>query len=497
MKRFFHFLMAVIMILSLFSSTSIAAGYTLPQRMYRQLKAGSGLMGSFVIHGNADPEQRPFLSLLQNAEYEIAGIKTDDYLHYHLFQPAENNDISIPAEFFRLNGGYYFGSTFTDNDSYKLPETDSLISLLTNTAESNPPVSARLLRILLTTGEGHPSGDTVAIEKMIDMWLSGYTPETVIQKDSGSVPQLTETFTIPFENLYETIGTVINYINQNDSALSVLRSSLSEDEISLYFNPDLLYYYNEAMNSLDIKGDIVFSRTVSTFGEMLESTLTLPLVEKQTGYSSLTIHSDDQRKRFELTGDKGCVIADLPVSLSFSEKEFEYTVHLILIRSKTTAEKNRSLRILLRKSHEEHSDPEETVTYETDLIDMLAEQDVSILPETVSPDLIAQTPPVSAHVELSYSSKSQVYSAPTTLKFSAAIEQGGFSYSIAGSVKTTSPDKIKKDYDWAFLPFPREGTADTGSYTLADFADLFSSWKKAAEEKIVHIPEDIRQQVNE
>ena len=85
MKRRFGFVLTMIMILSLLAS-ACAGGYTLPQKMFKQLQVGSGLTGSFVIHGNADQNSQPLLNILQNTEFEIVGIKSDGYLHYHIFQ---------------------------------------------------------------------------------------------------------------------------------------------------------------------------------------------------------------------------------------------------------------------------------------------------------------------------------------------------------------------------------------------------------------------------
>ena len=76
MKKRLCFLTTVVLIFSFISSA--CAAYTLPYKLLRQLEVGSGLKGSFVIHSNADAEKQPLIHALQNAEFEIRGIRSDD-----------------------------------------------------------------------------------------------------------------------------------------------------------------------------------------------------------------------------------------------------------------------------------------------------------------------------------------------------------------------------------------------------------------------------------
>ncbi len=488
MKRRFGFVLTMIMILSLLAS-ACAGGYTLPQKMFKQLQVGSGLTGSFVIHGNADQNSQPLLNILQNTEFEIVGIKSDGYLHYHIFQSVDSDSLSVPAEFLGLDGKYYFRSSFFD-EAYTVPEANQVINLLLNIHGENPPVFAQLLKMLIKGDDGDDGFDTSTLEKKVDLWISGYTPETTFLKDEESVPKLKQVFTIPVESMYHTICELIQYVSQNDSAMSILRSFLSEDEISLYFNPDLSWYYLEALGSLDMKESIVFTRTVSTLGELLESTITLPLDESRTGYSSVTIHNDDQRKEIRAAGAKGFVLIDMPLEFSLAEKETDETIRFALIRPEGT---NLSLKISVKKTHEEHNDPEETRTYETDSYKILMEHDESILPEGISSGRNSAAETIEAEIELRYSSKTQLYSSPTTLEFSASISQGAYHYDVAGKVKTASPEKVQNDYPWAFERPDPASAVGTDTYSFADFAQLIARWIGTAGEQLVRTPEEIRQ----
>ena len=138
--------------------------------MLKQLQVGSGLTGSFVIHGNADSARQPLLYALQNSEYEIVGIKTDDYLHYHIFQSVDSDTVSVPAEFLRMNGHSFFRSSFFDGSAYTVPDADQLVSLLLHLDGENEPVFASLLSLILSDGsDSSDVADLSSLEKKIDL----------------------------------------------------------------------------------------------------------------------------------------------------------------------------------------------------------------------------------------------------------------------------------------------------------------------------------------
>ena len=60
---------------------------TLLVKMRRQLQVGSGLTGSFVIHGNVDAERYPLMNAILDTEFEIRSMRSGDNLHAEL-QPG-------------------------------------------------------------------------------------------------------------------------------------------------------------------------------------------------------------------------------------------------------------------------------------------------------------------------------------------------------------------------------------------------------------------------
>ena len=68
MKKILSILLVLVLTTACIAAS--AAGYTLPEKMERQLQVGSGLKGSFVIRANADAELSPVVHALQNAAFE-------------------------------------------------------------------------------------------------------------------------------------------------------------------------------------------------------------------------------------------------------------------------------------------------------------------------------------------------------------------------------------------------------------------------------------------
>ena len=132
-----------------FLTAASAAGYTLPEKMERQLQVGSGLKGSFVIHSNADQELSPFVHSIRNAAYEIRGIRSGDDLHYYIYQPGEGETLSSLTEFCRIGNTGYLRSDFLPEAAYRLPDFEEFIASFLKAEGENPSILPELIRLLV------------------------------------------------------------------------------------------------------------------------------------------------------------------------------------------------------------------------------------------------------------------------------------------------------------------------------------------------------------
>ena len=127
MKRMLCCLLTAVLFV-FFTASAFAAAYTLPYKMQRQLEVGSGLKGSFVIHSNASAEKEPLIHALSNVEFEIRGIRSENNIHYYIYQPGENEDRNNLTEFSILDNKYFLRSDFLAGKPYQLPDIDTFVN---------------------------------------------------------------------------------------------------------------------------------------------------------------------------------------------------------------------------------------------------------------------------------------------------------------------------------------------------------------------------------
>ena len=482
MKKLFSIVLTILMILS-FLSSAFAAGYTLPEKMQRQLLVGSGLKGSFVVHGNISEEIFPFLYSIKNTEFEIRGISHEGDLHYYIYQPGENESRNALTELYKNNNSFYFRSDLLDNAVYLLPDAEHIINLYLKSEGPNPSVFLDLMKILVFNSPTNANDtDTSMLEKQIENWITGFSPETTIQSGENGTPRLSQSFSIPVESMYNAATELVLLVSRNDPAMSYLRSILSDEQISLYFNPDLAYYYLEAMQNLDLTGEIVFMRTVSAMGEPLFTSLTLPLDASRTGFSSLTIQNDETRKSILITGPKRTFQLDMPTAFDKAENDYDHEFRLLRIDTDDSSKRNLAIQIHLTRKHEEYDDSDESKAHESDHYTIQITRDTSWLPPEVDASLIPEMEPVEAEIDLRYSSKLQL-SSPTTLEIGLSIVHGEYNFDLTGIVKTATP--------WEFSPFDISEATDTASFAKDNFQEIKKTWIRNASTILIHTPEEI------
>ncbi len=477
MKKFCSMILTAIMIVAMMSAAS-AAGYTLPEKMERQLQVGSGLKGSFVIHANADPERYPLLHSIQNAEFEIRGIQYEGNQHYYIYQSGENETLNALTEYSKIDGAEYLRSDFLDYSAILLPTADHLINAWLKSEGENPSVFPDLLRMVLNSKE-EPSLNTENLERQIELMISAFSTKPFVQREEGS-PRMNQTFRIPVEMLYETVADLLETINSSESYMGFFREFLDQEQIDTYMNPNLGYYYVDAMKQLDMKGDILLSRTVSTLGDLIESSLVLPLDTGKTGYDSLTIANSETRKSLLLEGPRGVIYLDLPLEFELKAEQYENAeIRFVRIDHERGKSPNVALKIIASKNTVKFDSTEDNRIHENESYTLKLTRDTEKLPDGVSEEMIPETEDAEAEIGILWSSKSQL-SSPTTLELSCKVNHGKFSLGLQGSIKTASP--------WVFTPFDTRNAVDAGLYEMDDLEKLKETWIENAEKMIVRIP---------
>ena len=482
MKKICSILLTIILIISVISAAS-AAAYTLPEKMERQLQVGSGLKGSFVIHTNADAGLSALVHSVRNAEFEVRGIQSEGNKHYYIYQQGENEAMNALTEYCTVGEKQYIRSDFLEGAGYLLPDPDHMINKWLKSEGENPSIFPDLLRSVLNGNEEENPG-TESLERQIETWISSFSTESSLQTGDG-LPRLTQTFRIPVEEMYNTVADIIRTISSSETYMGFFREKLSKEQIDTYLNPDLGYFYIDAMKQLDMEGEILFSRTVSTLGELIRSSLVLPMDPGKTGYSSVTLENNETRRSIFMSGPRGMLYLELPIDFDLKAENYEKEiVRFVLVDNENEDAKNVALRIILSKKSEKYDNSEEGRIHENENYSVQISRDTEGLPEAVTDDLIPDMAAAEAEINIHYSSKPQL-SSPTTLEFSCRIKHGEFDFDLDGSVKTASP--------WVFAPFSVDDAVNAEDYEKEDFDLLRDTWIRNAEDKLVRLPEEIRQ----
>ena len=479
MKKIVGIILTLILALSVFSSA--LASYTLPEKMERQLQVGSGLKGSLTVRANADAEQCPLIHSIQNAEFEIRGIQYEGNQHYYIYQPGEGESLDALTEICRMDGKYYLRSDLLEEGCLLLPTVDHLINAALKSEGENVSIFPDLLRAVLGN-EAENELNTEGLERTIEIWINAFSTDTTVQSTEGS-PRLSQTFRIPVEEACTALTEVITMISLSENYMGYFREILSKEQIDLYLNPNLGYYYTDAIRQLDMDGEIEFSRTVSTLGDLINSSLILPLDAGRTGYSSVKLQNNEKNKSILLTGPKGTLYLEVPMETDLIRDDYENAeIRFVKIDNEDQNAKNVSLRITASRKSEKTEDTAANKIHENERYIMHISSDTEGIPEGIDTAKIASYADADAEITVHYSSKPQL-SSPTELEVSCMVTHGQYHFSLESKLNTASP--------WVFTPFSIEGAKDGCGYTIEDLKNLEKSWIKNAEKKLSRIPDSI------
>ena len=197
------------------------------------------------------------------------------------------------------------------------------------------------------------------------------------------------TYDIPMEEVNKQIVTLFGELSVDPEINMLLDSVMTAEEKALYANANLLYYYQDALNSFDMSRALKMKKRVSAIGEVLSFGLELPLGE---------------------------------------------------------AENNYSVRINIKKTSSVYKNGEgdDVKNHEEDQYDIIIENNASYLPSDIDLSVIPEFAAINANISLHYSSQ-YAQNKATTLVIQASIKQDNTQLQLKGKVNTAAP--------WIFMPF--------------------------------------------
>lgn len=449
MKRIVSFLVALIMMLTVSCSCYAAVTYTLPEKMHNQLAIGSGLKGSITVLAEGPLSKEPFWNAVADAEYSIRGIASGKDQHYHLFQADENGNQTSLIEIYRKDGVHYLRSDMVAGKILALPGWDKVLDQAFPVKGENPTLSSFLINLLTMqeTDSQRLEAVLTRFQNELELWLGDFTVNAESTRREDGTSAFEFSYVIPLEQFREQAVRMTEDLASDPEMISILGGLMGQEEITLYANSSLGKYYLEALQSLNLNGDIRMSKLVSTMGDVISSQLSLPLDPATTGYQSLLVENRDELTLFRAESTEKSVILVIPALDTFRKPEFSVSVwYASAVKDSGTQageSTDLSVRIDLQKTSSEYNDEEER-SHLQDHYNVSIQQDTTYFPDADRKDALPAFEAIQADLDLHYYSKYSQNSA-TTLEIGASYQRGESSVSLSGKLKTAAP--------WLFMPF--------------------------------------------
>ena len=489
MKRILTMILSLALLIA--AANASAADLTLPTKLQRQIQHdGNGEKGDLTVTANADPEKYPFISAIQNAEYSILRNASGKQWHIVICQTEKDeqgNEVRQinKTELYRGEKNLYFRSDFLPNEVFEIPEEISFILPEAMKEGENPSLNSVFLA-LLNLNDSTKEKQDAAIEKysrILDKWIDGFqgVPEQIRNEDGSILMKLN--CVVPADEVRKEIAELVVTAAADPEMNEVFSQLMTDEQKAIYFNPDLGYYYAEALAGAAINGDIQYIRIKTALGETVSKELILPINPELTGYEILKVKNSGERLNWTLQGEKGIVQLNVPENIETILEGAEYQFGMRCIRvnnDKESEEPNIAVSVRIQKTSEISYDAEKERNHETVTYKAIVQRDTSLLPDGVEEADIDPYDDLSAELTLHYSGKNGP-NAATTLEVGLSLKQGELDLNAKGKIKTTSAA------NWPFIPFSTENVLQPDKLTENEKAAALLQLLKNADQNIVRM----------
>ena len=111
----------------------------------------------------------------------------------------------------------------------------------------------------------------------LDLWLASYGDSTVVTGEETGSLKMTATYTIPADALKAEAKYLIGQMLYDYELQNLLLPYVTMEQRVTYLNSSMVYFYEACIDALDLQGDINLSREMSALGEVVSTTVSLPV----------------------------------------------------------------------------------------------------------------------------------------------------------------------------------------------------------------------------
>ena len=304
MKKFLC--LALCMALVFASATALAAEYTLAEKWQRQVAFGNGVKGTINLSVSGEAEWAQLLSPLNGAEIEVRAIQKDGRKQYRLYA-VKGEDLVGLTRLFSQDNELYLVSDLLPDVILRLSTGGDLINLLTGGKQGDAPnwysAALSLMEIPETTWTEKWSPVLARYEKELELWLESFASAPSVKRDGDTATVLAR-YDIHAEGLKAQMKALWQEMLTDAELQELMQGQLTPEQQQAYLNPGLQGYYDGLIDGLKLGDGVVLEREMTTKGEVVASTVTLPLDRMPGGWTALKLLQHEKETTLRLEGDE-------------------------------------------------------------------------------------------------------------------------------------------------------------------------------------------------
>lgn len=311
MKKIVCLLLCLTMLLPF--ATASAVEYTLPEKLQRQIDFGNGVKGSLIVNLEGNSEWAKLLAPMKDVPLQLRGIRTEGKFQYQIYAVDGENQVGL-TQLYGDDQAVYLRSALLPETLLMLPVGGDLLDTLLRGEKANPSWYSAAMNILSvpdSVWEEKWQPVLAGYESQIEMSLNDYALPPSVKRDENGVGTMLVRFEVPGEAVKAGTKALLEQALQDETLLSLLRAQMTQEQQAIYLEPNLMYFYAQAIDALPLEDTVILEREMTTKGEVKRSTLTFPLPENENGWSEVTLETADKTTVIRLNSAGGNMVLQL------------------------------------------------------------------------------------------------------------------------------------------------------------------------------------------
>lgn len=285
MKKLFCLVLSLMLVLS--AATAFAAvEYSLPEKWQRQVDANNGITGTVTLNVSGTADWVQLVAPLSGVPLQVRAIHSDELFQYRIYV-EDGEEMAGLTQLYGDGETMYLKSDLLPEVLLSLTTGGDVMERLLGSEGTNPSLYSAILNIVNipeTTWEGKWMPALAAYEDSIELWLESYASAPSVKRTESGATVLVR-YDVPADAVKEQIKLMWEAVLQDGTLLPMLRTKLTEEQQDAYLNPNLLYYYDQVIDSLALSGNVVLEREMTAKGDIVRTDMTFPL--NLAGWQSL------------------------------------------------------------------------------------------------------------------------------------------------------------------------------------------------------------------